>query len=57
MPPKHVGKKVLIELRLFAQNSDSLPILAASGLQSNGDQIFASHASWHIFNESGKSRT
>src|SRR5206468_10725462 len=50
MPPKHVGKKVLIELRLFAQNSDSLAILVASCLQTNGDEIFTSqHASWHIF--------
>src|SRR5207249_338477 len=24
MPPKHVGKKVLIQLRMFAQHSDSL---------------------------------
>ena len=50
MPPEEVSKKVLIELCLFAQNPDALTILAASCLQTNGDQMFASqHASTHIF--------
>src|SRR5207247_6683131 len=50
IPPKHVSKKVLIELCLFAQNPDTLAILAASCLQTNGQQMFASqHASRNIF--------
>src|SRR5947209_1764989 len=27
VPPQHISKKVLIELRLFAQNPDAFPIL------------------------------
>jgi hypothetical protein len=50
MPPEDVSKKVLIELCLFTQNPDALAILAASCLQTNGEQMLASqHASRHIF--------
>jgi hypothetical protein len=40
MPLEDIGKQVHIELRLFPQNPDALPILVAPGLHTDRDQIF-----------------